>query len=92
MLLSHSLDMLPLTLPSGVERTSAEFARTIFTPCTGYLFVQLTFPNEHRMFNPTYALGWPEPYIYGVYTVFLAGVSLNIRLYTAYIYGSGQPY
>jgi hypothetical protein len=37
-------------------------------------------------------LGWPEPYIYGVYTVFLAGVLSNIRLYTAYIYGSGQPY
>jgi len=31
-------------------------------------------------------------YIYGVCTVFLAGKSPNIRSYTAYIYGSGQPY
>jgi hypothetical protein len=36
--------------------------------------------------------GWPEPYIYGVYTVVLAGKSPNIRSYTVYIYGSGQPY
>jgi len=33
----------------------------------------------------------PEPYIYGVYTVILAGKSPNIRSYTVYIYGSGQP-
>ena len=31
-------------------------------------------------------------YIYGVYTVFLAGKSPNIRSYTVCIYGSGQPY
>jgi len=31
-------------------------------------------------------------YVYGVYTVFLAGNSPNIRAYTVYIYGSGQPY
>jgi len=30
-------------------------------------------------------------YIYGVYTVFLAGKSLYIRSYTVHIYGSGQP-
>jgi hypothetical protein len=30
--------------------------------------------------------------MYGVYTVFLAGISPNIRSYTVYIYGSGQPY
>jgi hypothetical protein len=29
-------------------------------------------------------------YIYGVYTVFLAGKSPNIQSYTVYIYGSGQ--
>ena len=29
-------------------------------------------------------------YIYGVYMVFLAGKSSNIRSYKAYIYGSGQ--
>jgi len=31
-------------------------------------------------------------YIYGVCTVFLAGKSPNIRLYTVYTFGSGQPY
>jgi hypothetical protein len=35
--------------------------------------------------------GWPEPYIYGVYTVFLAGKSQNIRSYTVHIYNPGQP-
>jgi len=39
-----------------------------------------------------YVWGWPEPYIYGVYTVYLAGNSPYIRSYTVYIYGSGQPY
>jgi len=29
-------------------------------------------------------------YIYGVYKVFLAGKSPNIRSYTVYIYSSGQ--
>ena len=29
-----------------------------------------------------YTQGWPEPYRYGVYTVFLAGESPNIRSYT----------
>ena len=33
-----------------------------------------------------------KPYIYGVYTVFLAGKSPNIRSCTVCIYGSGQPY
>ena len=31
-------------------------------------------------------------YIYGVYTVFLAGKLLNIWSYTVYIYGFGKPY
>ena len=35
--------------------------------------------------------GLPEPYIYGIYTVFLIGKSLNTRSCTMYIYGSGQP-
>ena len=29
---------------------------------------------------------WPELHIYGVYTVFLAGNSRNIRSYTVYIW------
>jgi len=37
-------------------------------------------------------IGWARPiYIYGVYTVFLAGNSPNIRSYTVYIYSFGQP-
>jgi len=36
-------------------------------------------------------VGWPKPYLYGVYTVILAGKSRNIRSYTVYIYGSGRP-
>jgi hypothetical protein len=31
-------------------------------------------------------------HIYGVYTVNLAGKSPDIRSYTVYVYGSGQPY
>jgi len=31
-------------------------------------------------------------YMHGVCTVFLARKSPNIRSYTVYIYGSGQPY
>ena len=40
--------------------------------------------------NPMYGSG--QPYIYGVYTVFLAEKSLYIRSYTVCICGSGQPY
>jgi len=36
--------------------------------------------------------GWLEPFIYGVHMVILTGKSPNIRSYTVYIYGSGQPY
>jgi len=32
-----------------------------------------------------------QDHIYGVFTVFLAGKSPNIRSYTVYIYRSGQP-
>jgi hypothetical protein len=42
--------------------------------------------------NPMYKQGWPEPYICGVYTVFLAGKSSNIRSYGVYIHSSCQPY
>jgi hypothetical protein len=31
-------------------------------------------------------------YIYGAYTVFLAGKSSNVRSYTVVIYGFGQPF
>jgi len=35
--------------------------------------------------------GWPELYIYGVHTVFLAWKSPNIRCIYTHIYVSGQP-
>jgi predicted secreted Zn-dependent protease len=38
-----------------------------------------------------YTLGWPEPFIYGVYTAFLAGAPPETRLYTVCTQGSGQP-
>jgi hypothetical protein len=38
-----------------------------------------------------YYQGWPEPYIYGVYTVFLAGKSPYIRSCTVYIYVLANP-
>ena len=38
-----------------------------------------------------YVSGWPEPYIYRINAVLLAGKSRNIRSYTAYTYNSGQP-
>jgi len=41
---------------------------------------------------PSYLYAWPGPYIYSVYTVFLAGKLRDIRSYTVYINGSGQPY
>jgi hypothetical protein len=40
----------------------------------------------------TCRVGQNPIYIYGVYTVFLAEESSNIRSYTVYIYGIGQPY
>jgi hypothetical protein len=49
-------------------------------------------PGREITKSTVYIKGWPEPYIYGVYTVFLAGKSPNIRSYTVYIYGFGQPY
>jgi hypothetical protein len=39
----------------------------------------------------THTKGWPEPHIYGLYTVFLAGKSPNKLSCTVYIYGSGRP-
>jgi len=46
------------------------------------------------MYGPgkAHVQGWPEPFVYSVFTAFLAGMSLNIRSYTVYIYGCGQPY
>jgi len=52
--------------------------------------VHQTNTNHELHFLHTCRVGWP--YIYGVHTVFLAGILSNIRLCTVYIYGSGQPY
>jgi hypothetical protein len=48
-----------------------------------------------RAFTHSSSLGLSRTtyiHIYGVYAVFLAGKSPNLRSYTVYIYGSGQPY
>ena len=42
--------------------------------------------------NMSLGQGWPEPHIYGVYTVFLAGKSPNIRPYMVFIHGSSQTF
>ena len=76
------------TLPTKVQRCiivlngaynkSAELARTIYIIYGIYL---------------TYITVFTLYIINGIiYTVFLAGKSPNIRSYTLYIYGSGQPY
>jgi len=49
------------------------------------LFLPLVLVSESSGFM-SYHLGRPEPYIYRVYTVFLAGISSNTRSCTAYIY------
>jgi len=41
--------------------------------------------------NPTYAQGWPGPYVYTVFDRILGDFPANIP-YTHRIYGSGQPY
>ena len=63
-----------------------------YTECSPPYARALTY---YTLFTTPFILnvqGWPEPYIYGVYTVYLAGKSPYIRSYTVYIYGSSQPY
>ena len=64
----------------------------IFTLCmTAYLVVSLLkIPYMHCIY--IYIGLARTTYIYNACTVFLAGKSPNIRSYTVYIYGSGQPY
>ena len=45
-----------------------------------------------HLLSHTHRVNQNHPYTYGVHTVFLAGKSSNIRSYTVYIHGSGQPY
>ena len=47
--------------------------------------------GHHHIYIYIYRVG-QNHIIYGVYTVLLAGKLRNIRSYTVYIYGSGQPY
>ena len=51
----------------------------------------IPLPHTHHSMWLISRVG-PEPFIYGVYTVFFAGKSPNIWSYTVHIYGSGQPY
>ena len=53
----------------------------------------ITYSEMHRCAPCVlHEYDWPEPYMNGVYTVFLAGKSPDIRSFTVYKYGSGQPY
>jgi hypothetical protein len=51
----------------------------------------IPLPHTHHSMWLISRVG-PEPFIYGVYTVFFAGKSPNIWSYTVHIYGSGRPY
>ena len=50
------------------------------------------FPCHKYRIYTVYIWFWPTLYIYGVYTVFLARKSPNIRSHSVYMYGCGQPY
>jgi len=52
----------------------------------------ITWCTAGSDFGHSICLGLARTMIHGVYTVFLAGKSPNIRSYTVYIYSSGQPY
>jgi len=64
--------------------------------CTPQIQVQLNASSQnisHALFMIMFRVGQNHTYIiYGVYTVFLAGKSPNIRSYMVYVYGPGQPY
>ena len=77
-----------------------ELARTMYIWCIYDIFGRET--TKYTCIYGVYIQFWPTlgifgreitkyTVIYGVYTVFLAGKSPNIRSYTMYIYGSGQP-
>jgi hypothetical protein len=84
---------------TGTKKGKINFAAGRFEV---FLWVRVTL--EHHCFwyglllrilahgqRTKHVKGWPEPYIYGGYTVFLAGKSPNIRSYTVHMNGSGQP-
>ena len=58
---------------------------------TAYLCRNVTDTGSFRAYGIWLGLA-RTIYIRYIYTVFLAGKSSNIQLYTVYIYGSGQPY
>jgi hypothetical protein len=57
-----------------------------------YIFLDDAKAYHQHFENKNEASSWVGHGVSGVYTVFLAGASPNIRSYTVYIYGSGQPY
>jgi hypothetical protein len=62
-----------------------------------YVFGKVPWSNVFhnsfgRAFRMVHEQGWPELYVYGRNTVFMAGKSPNIRSYTVYTHGSDQPY
>ena len=74
----------------GYERSNREpyiFYATLIAPRLKIKTVSITAANN---FKRTY-VGSARTKCFGVYTVHLAGKSSNIRSYTVYINGSGQP-
>jgi hypothetical protein len=52
-----------------------------------------TYPGSVRTMHAIHIKGWPEPYIYGICPVSLAGKLPNIQPNTAwFIHGFNQPY
>jgi len=61
--------------------TSSVLDCFLHSRCTGHPGMCTVCTSSHMAHDQ----GWPETYIYGVYTVYLAGNSLKIRSYTVYI-------
>jgi len=65
-------------------------ARTMYAFTFGHTFGD--YSAKITAYTLLCTSGWPEPYMYGVCTVSMAGASTNLRSFTVYIYGSGQPH
>jgi hypothetical protein len=78
---SHRLHHLHHQNPSTAQLNCQQFPQWVLPRAT----------NSQTCTHATYLGSARTIYIYGVYTVLLAGTSPNVWSYTAYIYGSGQP-
>jgi hypothetical protein len=90
MLASHLVSQ--QAIPTKPEQTQQKQNTTHSPHCAStsemlasHLTSQQAIPTNQTRTNTATKNSWPEPYIYGVYTVFLAGKLTHIRC----IYGSG---